>query len=262
MGLVSAFVSAVRWRGLAVLIAALAVVPVASAAEPACTAPPDALKLAFRLPHFAQKIAEKRPVKIVAVGSSSTAGLGATDPSRAYPAVLQGELRRRFPGQEIVVLNRGQNGNETRDVMGRFDRDVIAEKPDLVLWQTGTNTLLNGHDMWNVFLDLRAGIRRLAENGADVVLLNPQYSPRVLARTNYRDMLDLVEVAGRETRVSVFNRFAIMQAWSEQLRYGFDVYTTPDGLHMNDWGYGCTAMLLGKALADRITDQSASVAPR
>ena len=200
------------------------------------------------MPRFAKKLAEGAPIKIVALGSSSTFGLGASSPSATYPARLALELKAAHPAQAITVVNRGVNGNVTRDEMLRFDHDVLAERPDLVIWQVGTNTLLQGQDMWSVFLDVRTGVRRLDALGTDVLLMNLQYSPRVLARANHRDMLDLVAVAGRETGVDVFDRFAIMKSWSEDRRYGFDVYVTPDGLHMNDWGYACLAKLLAVAL--------------
>jgi len=239
---------------LAAMMIGLAAEGAASAAEapplppPICDAPAGLLHLTKPLPHFSKKLAEGAPVRIVALGSSSTFGFGATSPSATYPARLEAELRAAHPGQSITVVNRGMNGNVTRDEMLRFDRDVLAERPDLVIWQVGTNTLLQGQDMWSVFLDVRTGVRRLDALGADVLLMNLQYSPRVLARANHRDMLDLVAVAGRETNVDVFDRFGIMRTWSEGRRYGFDVFVTPDGLHMNDWGYGCLARLLAAAL--------------
>jgi lysophospholipase L1-like esterase len=213
-----------------------------------CFSPPNLARLDKPLPHVTQRIAAGSPLKIVAFGSSSTFGLGAKTPEGTYPARLQAELRRRFPEVPITVVNRGVNGNETRQEMLRFDRDVLAEKPDLVIWQIGTNTLLNGHDMWSVFLDARAGIRRLKAQGADVILMNPQYSPRVLARPDYEAMLDLVDVTGRETDVDVFDRFQIMRNWAQVQRFPFEVFTTSDGLHMNDWGYDCLAKLLADGI--------------
>lgn len=239
---------------LAAVATVLATLATARSAEapapsaPICTAPPGLLRLTRPMPRFAKKLADGGPIKIVALGSSSTRGLGAGSPGATYPARLAVELQTAHPGMSITVVNRGVNGNVTRDEMLRFDHDVLAERPDLVIWQVGTNTLLQGQDMWTVFLDVRAGVRRLDALGADVLLMNLQYSPRVLARSNYPDMLDLVAVAGRETGVDVFDRFSIMKSWSEDRRYGFDVFITPDGLHMNDWGYGCLAKLLAVAL--------------
>lgn len=216
----------------------------------ACSAPPDLLRTRRPLAHLAKRLADGAPVKVVALGSSSTFGLGASTPSASYPSRLEGELRRAYPGRAITVVNRGVNGNETKDEMLRFDRDVLAERPDLVVWQVGTNTLLNGHDMWSVFLDVRAGIARLEAQGSDVLLMNMQYSPRVLARSNYEAMLDLIAVTGRETRVDVFDRFAVMKSWHRDRHYPFETFVTEDGLHMNDWSYGCVAHLLAGAILE------------
>lgn len=217
-------------------------------AEMACTAPHELLRTRRPLARFSKRLADGGPIKIVALGSSSTFGLGASTPAASYPSRLEAELRRAHPGRTITVVNRGINGNETKDEMLRFDRDVLAEHPDLVIWQVGTNTLLTGHDMWSVFLDVRAGTRRLNAQGADVLLMNPQYSPRVLARANYEDMIDLVAVAGREADVDVFDRFAVMKNWVEEQRYPFDTFITADGLHMNDWAYGCIARLVATVI--------------
>lgn len=246
------------------LVAATSVsVPGACASEapragPAtCSAPPELLRLRHPLRRFSQKLADGSPIKIVALGSSSTWGLGASSPTASYPSRLEALLRAAHPETKISVVNRGINGNVTRDEMLRFDRDVLDERPDLVIWQVGTNTLLKGQDMWSVFLDVRAGARRLDALGTDVLLVNPQYSPTVLARANHLDMIDLVAVAGRETNIDVFDRFAIMKSWGQQQRLGFDVFITGDGLHMNDWAYDCLARLLVETLEHAPTRRTA-----
>lgn len=240
-----------RWAaaGLVALVASWIAAPAVAATDgPACSAPKEFVRLNHPLPHVAARLATGAPLKIVALGSSSTFGHGATTPEGSYPSRLQALLRRAHPGQAIEVINRGVNGNETREMLLRFEHDVLAEKPDLVIWQIGTNTLLNDHAMWPVFLDVRAGIRRLRAQGSDVLLLNPQYSPRVLAKPNYEAMNDLVEVTAREMDVDMIDRFAVMRYWSQSLRYPFDVFITPDGLHMNDWAYACLAEVVANTL--------------
>lgn len=229
-----------------------------SAPEPTCSAPADLLRPHRPLARLAKRLADGGPVKIVALGSSSTFGLGATTPAASYPSRLEADLRRLHPGRAITVINRGVNGNETKDEMIRFERDVLAERPDLVIWQVGTNTLLAGHDMWSVFLDVRTGIRRLNAQGSDVLMMNLQYSPRVLARANHADMIDLVAVAGRETDVDVFDRFAVMKTWVEQQHQPFESFITADGLHMNDWAYGCIAHLVATTIVQATTAVSAA----
>lgn len=237
-----------------VLVASLAAPPSALAApQPACKLRPELVRLSRPLPQVARRLTSGEALKIVALGSSSTWGEGATSRAATYPARLEAELRALYPAVPITVVNKGINGNETKDEMVRFERDVLAEKPDLLIWQIGTNTLLARHDMWPVFLDLRDGVARVRALKADVVLINPQYSPRVLERPNHPAMNDLVEVAGTELNVGVFDRFAVMKSWAEDEHMAFDAFITADGLHMNDWAYGCIAHGLATAIVQATT---------
>ncbi|HMJ28722.1 MAG TPA: GDSL-type esterase/lipase family protein, partial [Xanthobacteraceae bacterium] len=107
-------------------------------APAACNVTLDQVRLDLPLVHTARVLASGKPLKIVALGSSSTYGAGASTSAASYPSRLADELARRFPGHEITILNRGVNGNEAADMLARLDTAVIAEKPDLVLWQVGT----------------------------------------------------------------------------------------------------------------------------
>lgn len=225
--------------------------------RPACSAPADLVRLPRSLPRFAEAMAGGRPVKIVAFGSSSTSGIGASAPGATYPARLEADLRRLDPGRSITVVNRGMPGDETRDELRRFERDVLDEKPDLVVWQLGTNALLAGRDPGAVSLDVMTGIDLLRRRGADVVLMNPQYSPRVLDRPTHPEMLEKIAATGREAGVDVFDRFAIMRFWARDLALPFPVFMSDDGLHMNDWSYACLAELLAKALVQTATPAAA-----
>src|SRR5262249_56761849 len=99
------------------------------------------------LTHTMRHLANGHSPTIVAIGSSSTAGAGASSPDATYPSRLAVELRARFPGREIVVLNRGVNGEETTNMMARFAGDVLAAHPQLVLWQIGATSVLRGQPL-------------------------------------------------------------------------------------------------------------------
>ncbi|GMA73982.1 hypothetical protein GCM10025880_03990 [Methylorubrum aminovorans] len=83
------------------------------------------------LPHVAQKIALGGPLTIIAFGSSSTEGIGASHPAAAYPARLEAGLRRALPhlGGRVTVTNRGIGGEAVDEMLARLDRDVIAPGP-------------------------------------------------------------------------------------------------------------------------------------
>lgn len=243
-------------------VAALLAGPRPASAEaatdrPVCAAPAGLQRFDRPLPRFAARMARAEPIKIVALGSSSTSGIGATSPGATYPARLEAELRRLAPGRAITVVNRGIPGDETSGEIRRFRRDVLDEAPDLVVWQLGTNVLLAGRDFGTVSDDMRTGIGLLRASGTDVVLMNPQYSPRVLDRPNHPAMIDLIAGVGRETEVAVFDRFAIMGFWARDRHLPFAAFMTDDGLHQNDWAYACLAELLAKALMAETTTTAA-----
>jgi lysophospholipase L1-like esterase len=237
---------------------AIAIVPAASSfptnaqtvpAAPACTAPADLTRLGQALAHTARRLSAGEPVTIVAVGSSSTAGAGASTPAKAYPAQLEAELKGRFPGIPIRVLNRGVNGEEASQMVARFESTVLSERPDLVLWQVGTNAVLRDHTTGEAPL-IKDGIQRLKAAGADIVLIDPQYAPKVITKPDAERMVALIGAEAKAGNIGLFQRFAIMRHWHEVEGASFETLFSPDGLHMNDWSYGCVARLLGIAIGN------------
>jgi acyl-CoA thioesterase I len=230
----------------AALHSAIAPMPQSSAA---CSASPKVARLDHPLPHTAQRLASNQPLTIVAIGSSSTAGAGASSPAASYPSRLAFALKDLFPERTIKVLNRGVNGEEIPNMTARFQTGVIAERPQLVLWQLGTNSVLREHPLQPHLTELRQGIERLKNAGFDVVLIDPQYAPKVLAKSETPEMVEQIALAAKDENVDLFHRFAIMRDWYEKQHYSFGVFVSPDGLHMNDWGYACWAKLLAASIA-------------
>ena len=119
--------------------------PVGAAELPKqCTVPSDLLRLSYPLPQFSEKLRRGEPVTIVAIGSSSTAGTGASSSKATYPSQLQAELKSMFPQSAVTVLNRGVPGDMAAATVARFKHDAIEPKPDLIVFQTGTNSALGG----------------------------------------------------------------------------------------------------------------------
>jgi acyl-CoA thioesterase-1 len=215
-----------------------------------CRAAAGLARLDHVLARTMQRLAAGLPITIVAVGSSSTAGAGASSPSHSYPSRLAVELQQLFPGHPITVLNRGANGEEAFDTLLRFERDVLAEKPDLVLWQVGTNSLLRERKLEVIGDAIHEGVMRLKASAADVVLIDPQFAPQVLAMPGIGDVNSLIATLAKRDNVNLFHRFAVMQNWREVSGIPFATFISPDNLHMNDWGYGCIARVLAGAIAE------------
>ena len=225
-----------------------------------CKAPPEFVRLDQPLRHTARRLAAGEPLTIVAIGSSSTRGAGASSPAASYPSRLAAELGKRFPRDDVIVLNRGVNGEEIEQMLARFPADVIAPHPDLVLWQVGTNAVLRDHQVEVDAAMLRDGIKRIKDAGADAVLMDMQFAPRVLAKSETPDMEDQIARAAKEGSIDLFNRFAVMRQWHDVQHMPFEAFVAPDGLHMNDWGYGCVAKLLAGAITEAATRPVASAA--
>jgi lysophospholipase L1-like esterase len=211
-----------------------------------CLSPKGASKTMGSLPHVARKLAEGQPVVIIAFGSSSTQGYGATSPEFNYPNRLAAQLKRKYPTADITVLNRGRGGEDAPEMMHRLKHAVIDEKPDLVIWQVGTNAILRNLDPAATVALVEEGIARIQAAGADVVLVDPQYVPAVNQKGESASrMVGLLNKVAGQRHVGIFPRFAVMREWHEQQALAFDRFSIADGLHMNDWGYACFAQLLG-----------------
>jgi lysophospholipase L1-like esterase len=199
------------------------------------------------LPHVAGKLVAGQPVVIVAFGSSSTQGFGASSPEFNYPNRLAAQLRRQYPTADISVINAGVGGEDAPEMMKRLQTQVIDRHPDLVIWQVGTNAVLRNLDPGETAKMVEDGISRIqAAGGADIVLVDPQYSPAVNQRAESAGkMVKLLSKVAELRHVGIFPRFEVMRDWHEKQAIPVEGFVIADGLHMNDWGYACFAQLLG-----------------
>ena len=211
-----------------------------------CLPPKGGSKSMGSLPHVASKLVAGQPVVIVAFGSSSTAGFGATSPDFNYPNRLAAQLRRQYPGAYISVANAGKGGEDAPEMMKRLQTAVIDLHPDLVIWQVGTNAVLRNLDPSETAKHVEEGVARIQAAGADVVLIDPQYSPRVNEHAESAGkMMGLLNKVAELRKVGIFPRFAVMKDWHEKQSIPIENFVIADGLHMSDWGYACFAQLLG-----------------
>ncbi|WP_438276939.1 SGNH/GDSL hydrolase family protein [Nitrobacter sp.] len=212
------------------------------------------------LPHVAAKLAANKPVVIVAFGSSSTQGYGATSPEFNYPNQLAARLRRKYPAAAITVINRGKGGEDAPEMMKRLRSEVIDARPDMVIWQVGTNAVLRNLDPASTAKTVEDGVATIQASGADLVLVDPQYAPAVNARgENAGRMVSLLSRVAHYRHVGIFPRFEVMRDWHDRQSLPFDTFVNKDGLHMNDWGYACFAQLLGDDIIKSVDQMQAGV---
>ena len=198
------------------------------------------------LPHVAGKLAAGKPVTIIAFGSSTTQGHGSSRPEYNYPNRLAAQLRKQYPGADITVVNQGIGGEDAPEMMKRIKTAVLDANPDLVIWQVGTNAIIRNLDPDETVKLVDQGVGMIKAVNADLVLIDPQYSPRVNERAEGAGkMVRLLHKVAELRKVGIFPRFEVMREWHENQDMSFDKFVIADGLHMNDWGYACFAQLLG-----------------
>ena len=211
-----------------------------------CLPPKGGAKSMGSLPHVAAKLIAGQPVVIVAFGSSSTAGYGASSPEFNYPNRLAAQLHRHYPTADITVINAGIGGEDAPEMTKRLQASVIDVHPDLVIWQVGTNAVLRNLDPSDTARLVEDGVSRIQAAGSDIVLVDPQYSPRVIERPESASrMIKLLGRVAELRHVGIFPRFEVMRDWHEKQALPVESFVISDGLHMNDWGYACFAQLLG-----------------
>jgi len=186
----------------------------------------------------------------VALGSSSTQGARASNPGHTYPAELQIALAEAMPDRQVAVINRGIGGQDASDEFSRLEADVIAVHPQLVIWQVGANAALRDLDPTAFRRLVGEGIQRLQNAGIDVVLMDNQRSPKILASGDDAAFDGALAELSRTTGVGLFSRDRLMVAWEREGAAPTEFIAT-DHLHHNDRGYLCVARALAEdILAD------------
>jgi acyl-CoA thioesterase-1 len=211
-----------------------------------CEVPVGAIASPAPLPHLAAALQEhKKIIRVMAIGSSSTVGLGASSPARNYPAQFEAILERTFKGLDVVIINRGVSGELAASTAERLKLQVALERPDVVLWQVGTNDALSRVPLDDFIDTVRDTVRWLKEHGIDTVLVGLQYSPRVARDGYYASIRSALKNLATAENVLLVRRFEAMEfiekAKEEQL-------LSADNLHLNDLGYQCMAEHIARSV--------------
>jgi lysophospholipase L1-like esterase len=231
------------WR--AILVIGLVFLTANANAADSCPPNPPMPKLS--LPHLRAALARGEQAVIVALGSSSTEGVMASNPGHSYPADLQSALSSALPNRHVAVLNRGIGGQDAARESDRLDRDVLAVQPQLVIWQVGANAALRHADPAAFRRLVGEGVRRLQAAGIDVVLMDNQRSPRVLASNNSEEFDQVLQDVSRSTGAGLFSRDHLMLSWEQGGAVAAN-FIASDELHHNDRGYLCVAKALAEAI--------------
>jgi hypothetical protein len=236
--------------GLMMLAGLLTAAP-ARAEEPAvsCEVPDYLLTSESTLPKVAEAIKASHSLDILVVGSrSSTINTTNASEASAYPGRLQAILKEKLPSIAVNVSVEIQAKKTAEEVAAGMVKLVEAKKPTLVIWQTGTVDAMRSTDPDDFRSGVDEGVVALQEAGTDVVLMNPQYSPRTETMISASPYLDSMRVVAQQHDVPLFDRFAIMRHWNES--GDFDLFTTFHGIELAKRVHDC----LGRALSQFVID--------
>jgi acyl-CoA thioesterase I len=189
------------------------------------------------------------PLDILAIGSSSTEGVGASSPANAYPARLEAELEKRT-GVDFDVRNAGVGGELAPKTLERLKSALKSGWARLVIWQVGTNDAIAGVDEALFRATVESGVAAARAAHVPLVLIDPQFTLACPDAARYERYVAIVDGVGAEDHVPVLSRYAGMKGWRVKYAKALGSLMSGDGLHMNDLGYRC----LAHALADAIED--------
>jgi acyl-CoA thioesterase-1 len=212
------------------------------------------------LPHVERRLEQGQILHIVAFGSSSTEGIGASSKAANYPNQLQDDLAGILPqNKAVVVINRGIGGEDVDDMMRRLP-EIVAEKPDLVIWQTGSNDPLRNVPLDRFIALTRVGISRMQAAGIDVMLMGPQLCRRLNANATTNQFRDALRAIGEQMGVPVIRRYSLMRDWLVRKELTDAQLLSPDGLHMADGGYARLAKVIAREILRDSRRHSAVIA--
>jgi lysophospholipase L1-like esterase len=234
---------------IAALVAMLALCGTASAVEgQSCDIPGYLLFGTSELKRVPVAVKEKHSLRIAVVGTGSSALTGPDGPSSAYPARLEAKLRERLPGVDVSVISLVRSRQTTEDLAKGMSKVLADEKPDLVIWQTGTIDAIRRIEPDDFRVALEDGIETLEKGGADVILMNMQYSPRTDMMLSLGPYADTMRVAAQQHEVPLFDRLSIMRHWSDT--GAFDLYITDKDNVLAQRVHDC----IGRGIAAMIMD--------
>src|SRR4051812_14659296 len=211
----------------------------------ACDCPMSKLADPAALPHFAASLRQKNTIHILAIGSSSTFGIGASTLDRTYPFQLQDILEKTFKGHDVYISNSGTSGELAAATAERFKTEVGLKQPDLVLWQVGTNDVLAGVPVADFSAIVQSTIRWLKERRIDTALIGLQYSPAVEKGEHHKAIGRVIgEIAAAEN-VLLVRRYDAMHFLANNK---LEELLSQDELHQNDLGYRCMAEHIARAV--------------
>lgn len=205
-------------------------------------------KMLLKEPGASITIEPTGTLRILAIGSSSTAGSGASDPAKSYPHRLGELLRARYPGVRVDVINAGIGGETVGRTSIRLQAMLSTEPYDIVIWQLGTNDALQGVSEEEFKSHVREGAAVAKITGTPLFLMDSQWYRSIHDPVRYRMFVAMVGDIAEELGLVHLHRYRMMRLWDHEDPTSYPSYMARDGFHMGDRGYECLAREMVRSL--------------
>lgn len=216
--------------------------PAAHGAE--CSIPAESFLFEPMLPVTVAALSAGKPVTVVAIGSASTEGKAAGGAEYAWPQQFGKSLATKFPAAKISVVNLGRPRQSAADMAARFEEEVFALRPLLVVWQTGTVDAVRGVDLLSFRMALDAGLERLRAV-SEVVVMDAQFSRRANTMIDFEPYEATLRQVADANDVPLFPRRGLMRRWLETGEISFNASSKEERMAAARRLYAC----IGNALA-------------
>lgn len=175
-----------------------------------CPPDPELATSPVRLDAFAKAIQAGGQVDILAIGSASTAA-----PGGSYPRVMLEALQAALPAADLRLTLEASRGLSAADMLARLPKVLEDKRIKLVLWQTGTVEAAQGLRPEELAQTLEQGAAAITAAGADLVLIDFQYSRFLSANADLTPYELAFERAAILPGVALFHRYALMRSWAD-----------------------------------------------
>jgi lysophospholipase L1-like esterase len=179
--------------------------------------------------------------------------VGASSADHTYPHQLKVALEGLVTGADVTVKNAGVGGETADTTIARLEQALKQpSKPDIVIWQVGTNDAVRGGDEAQFRALLQRGIAAARHADVDIVLLDQQFYPKIPDLQRYERYVRIVGEVAATAGVGVFSRYQLMREWDRSHPDLLNAMLSNDQFHMGDKGYRCLARALGQEIASAV----------
>ena len=240
-----------------------------------CPMPGDEAGLANDLLHISARLHEGKRLSVLAIGSATMFGpeaslqpgtitsqtLGAPaspasapvlmqQPSeRAFPLQMAKQLRTVVPGLDVQVTVRGGRGLLATEMLDLMRKELALQRYDVVIWQTGTVEAVRNLPPSEFGQTLSEGAQAAMAAGADLVLVDPQYSRFLQTNSNLDPYFQALQQVAAMPGVVLFHRFDLMRSWANDGGIDLERTSKPDRVKAVETLHACLGRHLARLVA-------------